>query len=227
MRTAWISVVVCVAIAASSITTLFLSRLGGAAAVAPSSPGSDSASPQGSGPDLEVAPRTSDVAKLLERLERIERRLGQLEVAARREPAGARSEDGSEDARARPVTEERLRAIVGELMAEDRALRDRAAQQRSAAERVARQEFEARFQAHVFALEHGLEPWQQDEFAALFLEMRRRSDAIEDSIDPERDDPAEVEERWLEFDRWVEEREREVTARVDPELYEAIYGEGG
>ena len=52
-----------------------------------------------------------------------------------------------------------------------------------------------------------------------------RSQEIQDSIDPLVDDPSEVEARWLEFDAWVDELERELTAELDPELYAKIYGD--
>jgi len=52
-----------------------------------------------------------------------------------------------------------------------------------------------------------------------------RTEEIERSIDLQTDDPEEVEARWAEFDEWVDQRERELTARLDPALYEKIYGE--
>ena len=76
----------------------------------------------------------------------------------------------------------------------------------------------------MLAQEHGLEAWQEEKFAELFLEMGKRSDEIDASIDPAKDDPKEVEARWLAYDEWVDRRERELTEQLDPELYEKIYG---
>ena len=56
------------------------------------------------------------------------------------------------------------------------------------------------------------------------VSLRERQEAIQASLDPLTDDPAEVEARWEEFDEWIDRREREVTMRVDPALYERLYG---
>ena len=122
--------------------------------------------------------------------------------------------------------EKDLRDLVLEWVDEEREARRRA--QKLLGEDKRRQELEygARHQAFMLAQEHGLPQWQENEFAELFLEMALRAEEIDKSIDLATADPKEVERLYAEYDAWVDRRERELTARLDPELYEKIYGDG-
>lgn len=154
-----------------------------------------------------------------ERLAELERRLGDLELAPTRQPASTASPPGDLPSRGE------LRDLVLDWVAQEREARGQARELEQEDEKRAQLRFEARFQAHMFAEEHGLAEWQEKEFATLFLEIGERTAEIEAGIDPAVDDPREVEARWVEFDEWVDRRERELTARIDPALYAKIYGE--
>lgn len=157
-------------------------------------------------------------AGLEDRLAELERRLDALERDRTREPV-ATSSTGE-----LPAGDE-LRRQVLDWVAEDSKARARAAELEKESTKRSELEFQARFQAHTFALEHDLARWQEEKFAQLYLEIAERDKAIADSIDLASADPAEVEARYAEFDEWVDQRERELTALVDPALYEEIYGE--
>jgi hypothetical protein len=154
-----------------------------------------------------------------ERLEDLERRLAALEqsLSARREAPDASDEE--------LPSEEELRDLVLSWVAEDQAAQALTANQQAQQQKQRQLEFDARYQAHMFAREHGLEKWQEDEFAKLFLQVGVRAAQINANIDPA-EDPAAVEARWEAFDEWVDQLERELTARVDPALYEKLYGKG-
>ena len=96
---------------------------------------------------------------------------------------------------------------------------------RAEAKRRTEREWDARYGAHLFALEHHLAKWQEEKFAELYLAIKERELEIEAGIDMSSDDPGEIEARFVEFDEWCEQREREVTLLVDPELYREMYGQ--
>lgn len=154
-----------------------------------------------------------------DRLAELERRITVLELdaASARTPVTPVTNE--------PSDQQELRDLVLDWVAEEREARSRDAALEGEDARRKEIEFQSRQQAFAFAQEHGLGQWQQDEFAALFLEMGIRADEIERSIDLAHDDPEEVERRWTEFDEWIERRERELTLRVDPLLYDEIYGD--
>jgi len=151
------------------------------------------------------------------RLVELERRMSSLESTRQAAPTAPPPVD-------LPSRSE-LRDLVLDWVAQEREARGQARELEQEDEKRAKLEFDARFQAHMLAQEHGLAEWQEKEFAALFLEIGERTAEIEAGIDPAVDDPREVEARWVEFDEWVDQRERELTARIDPALYEKIYGE--
>jgi len=113
--------------------------------------------------------------------------------------------------------------MVLSWVAEDRAERGRASHVAAAARKLKEQEFSARYQAHMLALEHDLPQWEEDKLFAIFLEIGRRSKEVEAQIDPMTQDPAEVEALWEEFDRWVEQFERN---EMGPDLWKRI-ADGG
>jgi len=175
--------------------------------------------PRGVGPLVPAARAPDQPTDYEARLIELERRMSALELAstARRRPETS--------ATGELPPQDELRELVLDWVAEEREARSRARGLEEEEGRRKELEFKARYQAHMLAQEHGLARWQEDEFAELFLETRVRAEEIEKSIDPRADDPEEVEARWAEFDEWVEQRERELTARLDPALYEKIYGE--
>lgn len=118
-----------------------------------------------------------------------------------------------------------LRQLVLDWVAEEREARWRSEELDQEERARMEREFEARQQAFMFAQQYSLDPWQQEKFAELFLEMKEREAELEASIDPTRDTPEEVEARWIEFDEWIDQRERELTALVGQELFDEIYGE--
>lgn len=125
----------------------------------------------------------------------------------------------------KPQEEAQLRDLVLDWVAEDRQARAQAASLADEEEERLERQYESRYEAMMFAKEHDLEEWQRDEFARLFLERDLHASEIEQEIDPTRDDPEEVEARWLAFDEWIDQRERDLTQRIAPELYEELYGE--
>ena len=153
------------------------------------------------------------------RLDELERRVSALELDldSPRTPVTS--------AAAEPPPQSDLRELVLEWVAEEREVRSRAEELEQEEQRLKEVEFGARHDALMFAQEHGLAQWQQDRFAELFLETARRADELEADMDIGRDNPEELEARWAEFDEWVDRRERELTAEVDPDLYEKLYGE--
>lgn len=167
---------------------------------------------------LERSPSIPEASDLTERIAALELRLAQLEAGTpRRTPAS--------DPTPAPEEQEALRGLVFDWIAEERETHK---QDRVAADEQAKRsamEFKARYQALEFAREHDLEDWQQERWAELFLLMREREREILADVDIERDDPAEVEARWEEYDEWVDRLERELTLEITPELYEEIYGE--
>lgn len=154
-----------------------------------------------------------------ERVADLERRVEALEraLASRRAVAPA--------AGVEPPGEEALRERVLAWVAEDRAQRA-ADEAREAEDAQLRQlEFGARYRARTLAHEHDLTTAQEESLVELFVEVEQRRRAIEAAIDVATDDPDEVEARWLVFDEWADQREREVTAQVSTALYEDLYGE--
>jgi len=189
-------------------------------------------------PILSAAPVRGDVPLVLpatgigdpsilyeDRVRELEQRLLALELG----PDPERSPlDVASSATADPgqlTTEADLRSLVLGWVAEDRADRGRAEQVDDEEQRRIEMEFDARHQAMMLAQEHDLPDWQEDEFAKLFLEVGERAYDLEADFDLTLDDPEAVEARWLVFDEWVDQRERALTAQLDPELYEAIYGD--
>ncbi len=155
-----------------------------------------------------------------DRLAELERRLAALERAPTRQPAATAS-----SVEELPPKDE-LRDLVLAWVAEDREALRRSEKLDAEAEERAERAFDARYQARMVALEHGLAKWQEEKFAELYLETMERRDEIEDSIDLSSGDPAEIEARWVEFDEWCEQRERELASLVRrPELYDKIFGE--
>lgn len=167
-------------------------------------------------PETSLTDRSDE---LVARLDELERRLDALELASSsRAPVVAATEA--------PDADDGLRDQVLEWVAEDREARGRAARVDGEERQRKELEFEARFQAYVWAQEHDLVDWQEQKLAELFLEIETRRREIERAVDPLVDDPKEVEDRWVEFDAWAEKREREVTAEVDAALYRELYGDG-
>lgn len=154
-----------------------------------------------------------------DRLAELERRLAALERAPTRQPASTAST--SEEL----PPEEELRDLVLAWVAEDREALGRSEKLDAEAKERAERAFDARYQARMVALEHGLANWQEEKLAELYLEIGERTDEIEDSIDLSSADPAEIEARWVEFDEWAEQRERDVCSLVDPALYNKLFGE--
>lgn len=155
-----------------------------------------------------------------DRLAELERRLVALERAPTRQPAATVSTIEELP----PVDE--LRDLVLAWVAADREALGRSGELDAEAKRRAERAFDARYGAHMVALEHGLARWQEEKFAELYLGTMERRDEIEDSIDLSSGDPAEIEARWVEYDEWCEQRERELVSLVGrPELYDKIFGE--
>ena len=153
------------------------------------------------------------------RLRELEQRLAALELGSSSNRVPVAPDTGELPG------EDDLRELVLGWVAEEREARSHAVERTGEEELRSKREYEARFTAHMFAEEHGLDDWARDEFAELFLKTAQRTAEIEASIDISEDDPEEVEARWIEFDQWVEQLERELTAQVSLELYEKIYGE--
>ncbi len=168
-----------------------------------------------------LPPATLDpLAGYEDRLAELERRLAALESAPTRQLAAAVS-----SAEGLPPRDE-LRDLVLAWVAEDREARGRSEELDAEAKRLAERGFDARYGAHLVALEHGLAKWQEEKFAEHYLETVERRDEIEDSIDLSSGDPAEIEARWVEFDEWCEQRERELVSLVGrPELFDKLFGE--
>ena len=166
----------------------------------------------------ELPESRSQGADLSERLAALERRMAEFESSVTaRTPAIPPAPKLAED--------EAMREVVFDWIAEEREVRKR---DQVVADEQAKQsamEFKARYQALELARLHNLEDWQQERWAELFLTMREREREILADIDIERDDPAEVEARWEEYDEWVDGLERELTLEITPELYEEFYGE--
>ena len=154
-----------------------------------------------------------------ERLVELERRLAALELGS----ASGRMPVTATDDELPP--EHALRELVLDWVADDREARRQAEELEGEEERRKQLEFDARYQALMMAQEHGLASWQRDKFAELFIEIGQRAQEIEQDVDLQADDPEEVEARWVEYDEWVDQLERELTARLDPELYDKIYGD--
>jgi len=175
------------------------------------------APPAALAPLAERAPASDADAR--RRLDALEERMAAVEALLRRRPLerekGAEAPEGGGE----------LRRLVFDWIAEEREERDRERAARSQLDRRAQLEFDAGFQALMFAREHDLLDWQRERFEELFLEIGERSRAIQETTDPATDDPAEVEARWVAFDEWVDGREREVTRLVAPELYGELYGD--
>ena len=174
-------------------------------------------------PDAEPlvpAPRAPDPpADYEQRLAELERRLAALELASSRQPASTTS------AREKVPAEDELRERVLRWVAEDREALGRSTELEAEAKRRTEREWDARYGAHLFALEHHLAKWQEEKFAELYLAIKERELEIEAGIDMSSDDPGEIEARFVEFDEWCEQREREVTLLMDPELYREMYGQ--
>ena len=166
---------------------------------------------------------TGGATGLADRLDELERRLRSLESGTRREPVLGPAAGDALPAEA--ATREGLRGLVLDWVGEENEARRLEREREHASEREAERRFDARFEAYMLATEHDLEPWQQRAFEDLFLEIRQREEALEESFDLTRDDPAEVEEQWEEFDQWVDERERYVVENFAPELAEDWFGE--
>ena len=165
------------------------------------------------------------LAEVLERLDSLERRLTALESRAGQEGSQRRSlagrDAGGDGETLAPELEEQLTSWLGRALEEERSAR----RSRDLARAEEDLLFEARYQAFELAREHGLEPWQEEEFTTLFARIYRASREIEEQIESRRGDPREIEERWEEFDGWVEQLERETTLRIAPELYQELYGD--
>ena len=154
-----------------------------------------------------------------DRLAELERRIAALELdrVSLRTPVSPESGP--------PPSQDDLRNLVLELLAAEREAGSHSDELEREQERRKEREFDARYHALMFAKEHGLADWQRERFAQLFIETAERTAEIEGSIDPLIDDPEAVEARWIEFDEWVDRRERELTLQVDPELYRKLYGD--
>ena len=183
----------------------------------PARPAPETSTPQAADsavvPPVELAPPED----LETRLAEIERRIGALELGA----TSARAPVAAEGS---PPSQDDLRELVLDWVAEDRLARSRARALEAEEDARKESEFNARYQALMLAQEHDLEDWHRDKFADIFLLADDRRREIEAEIDPLTQNPEEVEAIWLEFDEWIEKLEREVTA-LDPELYAKIYGE--
>ncbi len=153
-----------------------------------------------------------------DRLLELERRLAALELGStsRRAPVPSATAATGE-----LPPQDDLRDLVLDWVAEEREARWRAEELQEAEDRRKEQEFDARFHAYMLAQEHDLADWQKDKLAQVFLEVEVRRVEIEEDIDPLTDDPEEVEERWVEFDEWAEQVEKEELG----ELYDQISGD--
>lgn len=167
------------------------------------------------GPPVPASTAPADLAAYEERLAKFERRILALEQnrASRRvlEPSAA---DGAAQG-------DELRELVLGWVAEDREARRRAAELEQEEARQKERGFDARYQAHLLALEHDLPEWEEERLGRLFLEIESRRGDLEGDIDPLTDDPKEVERRFVEFDEWAERRQLE---ELGQELYERLFG---
>jgi len=114
---------------------------------------------------------------------------------------------------------EGLRVLILDWVEEERAIWEEEARLDRQEEERARLGFDARYQAYMLKKEHDLEDWEEERLIAIFLETRLRSAAIEAAVDPTEDTPEEIEERWEEFDAWVDRYERE---QMGPELWNKL-----
>lgn len=190
-----------------------------ALAVAPAHAPANEPAPREEQPFVPAASVSESLTDFGERLAVLERRLAALELDSRSDLAAT-----SPGADERPMQNDMRELVLG-WVAEDREARRQAEKLKGEEERLSEMEFGARHQALMLAQEHGLAKWQEDRFAELFLETAMKAEEIEKTIDLQSDDPAEVEARWGEFDEWCDERERELTAQLDADLYDKIYGD--
>jgi hypothetical protein len=114
-----------------------------------------------------------------------------------------------------------LRALVLGWVEEDREFRRLSEEQQAAENRRKEREFSTRMEAHFLALEHGLLEWEQELLAGVLFEIETRREEVEGAIDPRKDDPAEAEQRFVEFDEWANQRLQD---ELGLELYERIFG---
>lgn len=150
------------------------------------------------------------------RLIALEQRLAQLEqsLSAQRLPAAPTLTE--------PEREEELRQRVLDWIEQEREARRQAEQSRKEQEGSKQRDFDTRYSAHILALEHDLAEWEEEQLAKVLLEIEIRREEIEGLIDPLTDDPKEVEQRFVEFDQWSEQR---LLGELGQELYERLFSE--
>jgi len=163
--------------------------------------------------------------ELLARLERLERRLKSLEATRTERVAVAPAAPRPRLEELDEGEQEQMRLLVLDWVGQDRRDRHREAEQREQEAVRSELQFEARHRAREIARDFDLPSWQEERFRELFLETSLRAHELEETIDFARDSPEDVERRWHEFELWVEQRERELAAEIDPDLYEEMYGD--
>jgi len=148
-----------------------------------------------------------------DRLRELERRIEALEAEprSRRVPL-----DAPDDAL--PPAEE-LRDLVLTWIAEERDERAAARELEGERDQLTAMEFEARYRAFTYKEEHDLTDWEEAKLVEIFVAVEKRRREVEASFDLSEAVPAKVEARWVEFDEWAEQYERDA---MGPRLWEML-----